>query len=53
MNQDYFWEAPPVIQEFLGYMGNVRGRSELTLDGYYRDLRLFFRFLLKHIPQPS
>ncbi len=47
MNQDYFWEAPPVIQEFLGYMGNVRGRSELTLDGYYRDLRLFFRFLLK------
>ncbi len=47
MNQDYFREAPPVIQEFLAYMGNVRGRSGLSVDEYYRDLRTFFRFILK------
>lgn len=47
LNQDYFREAPPIIQEFLAYMGNVRGRSELSLDEYYLDLRIFFRFIMK------
>lgn len=47
MNQDYFREAPPIIQEFLGYMNNVKGRSGLSVDEYYRDLRTFFRFILK------
>lgn len=47
MKQEYFREAPPVLQEFLGYMGNIKGRSGLSVDEYYRDLRTFFRFLLK------
>lgn len=47
MKQEYFREAPPIIQEFLGYMGNVKGRSELSVDEYYRDLRTFFRFIIK------
>lgn len=47
MNQDYFREAPMVLKEFLGYMGNIKGRSALSLDEYYRDLRTFFRFILK------
>lgn len=47
MNQDYFREAPPIMQEYLGYMDNVKGRSALSVDEYYRDLRTFFRFLLK------
>ena len=47
MNQEYFREAPPILQEFLGYMNNVKGRSPLSVDEYYRDLRTFFRFLLK------
>lgn len=47
MKQEYFREAPPIIQEFLGYMNNVRGRSDLSVDEYYRDLRTFFRFIIK------
>lgn len=47
MNQEYFREAPPILQEFLGYMDNVKGRSPLSVDEYYRDLRTFFRYLLK------
>ena len=42
-----FKEAPPVILDFLNYMSNVLGRSDLTVDGYYRDLRTFFRFIIK------
>lgn len=47
MKQEYFREAPPVIQEFLGYMNNIKGRSGLSVDEYYRDLRTFFRFIIK------
>ena len=47
MNQDYFREAPPILQEFLGYMDNIRGLSSLSVDEYYLDLRTFFRFILK------
>ena len=47
MNQDYFRAAPPIMQEYLGYMDTVKGRSALSVDEYYRDLRTFFRFLLK------
>lgn len=28
-------------------MGTIRGRSNLSIDEYYRDLRTFFRFILK------
>lgn len=42
-----FREAPPIIMEFLNYLGNVLGRSDLTVDEYYRDLRTFFRFIIK------
>lgn len=40
-------EAPAIILEFLNYLGNVQGRSDLTVDEYYRDLRTFFRFIIK------
>lgn len=40
-------EAPPIILEFLNYLGNVQGRSDLTVEEYYRDLRTFFRFIIK------
>ena len=42
-----FKEAPPIIREFLNYIGNIKGRSDLTVDEYYRDLRTFFRFIIK------
>ena len=47
MSYSVFKEAPPIIREFLNYIGNVQGRSDLTVDEYYRDLRTFFRFLMK------
>ena len=47
MSYMIFREAPPVIREFLNYTGNIKGRSDLTVDEYYRDLRTFFRFIIK------
>ncbi len=47
MSYTVFREAPPIILEFLNYIGNVQGRSDLTVDEYYRDLRTFFRFIIK------
>lgn len=42
-----FAETPPIIYEYLVYMETVRGKSQRTTDAYYRDIRLFFRFI-KH-----
>ena len=47
MKQDLLKEAPPIISEFLHYISNVKGRSDLTVEEYYRDLRTFFRFIIK------
>ena len=47
MSYTVFKEAPPVIWEFLNYLSNIQGRSDLTVDEYYRDLRTFFRFIIK------
>lgn len=46
MNQRYIIDCPDVLREYLGYMETVKGRSSNTVDGYYIDLRTFFRFLL-------
>ncbi len=46
MNKRYAQECPPLLREYLGYMETVKGRSSNTVDGYYVDLRTFFRFLL-------
>ena len=39
-------DCPEVLTEFLFYMETIRNRSKKTIDGYYVDLRTFFRFLL-------
>ena len=36
---------PDRVNEYLNYLLNVKGSSALTVDGYARDLRLFFDFL--------
>ena len=46
MNSKYLAECPAVLREYLGYMETVKGRSANTVDGYFIDLRVFFRFLL-------
>ena len=45
MKQDCFSLAPPIIKEFLGYMGTVKGKSPLTVEEYFMDLRTFFRYM--------
>ncbi len=54
MKQDCFSLAPPIIKEFLGYMGTVKGKSPLTVEEYFMDLRTFFRYMKQHrnqVPQ--
>ena len=46
MNSRYLAECPAVLREYLGYMETVKGRSANAVNGYFIDLRLFFRFLL-------
>ena len=48
MNSKYLAECPPILREYLGYMETVKGRSSNTVNGYFIDLRTFFRFLLIH-----
>lgn len=45
MNSKYIFEAPEVIKDFLGYMQNIKGKSQKTVDEYYLDLRTFFRYI--------
>lgn len=47
MNQDLLAEAPPIIREFLGYVGTIKGKSPKTTEEYYLDLRTFFRYIKK------
>ena len=46
MNSKYLGECPPILREYLGYMETVKGRSANTVNGYFIDLRTFFRYLL-------
>lgn len=47
MKKEYMYEAPETVLEFLSYMQNVKGKSQLTVNEYYTDLRTFFRFMKK------
>ena len=44
MNPEILATAPEIIREYLGYMETIRGRSPLTMEEYFLDLRTFFRF---------
>jgi site-specific recombinase XerD len=46
LNKEYLAECPPILKDYLGYMETIKGRSENTVNGYFIDLRTFFRFLL-------
>ena len=39
-------ECPNILREYLGYMETVKGRSANAVNGYFIDLRTFFRYLL-------
>lgn len=37
-------EAPLAVREYLGYMETVKGKSPNTVEQYFTDLRIFFRY---------
>lgn len=41
-------DCPPLVVEFLHYSETIRGLSPRTVNGYYIDLRTFFKFLVLH-----
>jgi len=45
LNRKYMQESPEIIKLFLSQMETVKGKSPKTVDGYYLDLRTFFRYL--------
>ena len=40
-------ECPPFLRDFLTYNETIRGKSSRSVEGYYMDLRTFFRYLLR------
>jgi len=40
---DYLYQAPEPMRDFLTYMETIMGRSPLTVKNYFMDLRLFSR----------
>ncbi len=46
MNENYLYSLPQTVIQFIYYQSNVKNKSELTLNEYCLDLRLFLRFLV-------
>lgn len=42
-----YQDAPEYIKNFITYLVTIRGRSQLTANEYYLDLRNFFRYILQ------
>ncbi len=38
-------DCPQILREFLIYHENIKGQSQLTINEYYLDLRMFLRFV--------
>lgn len=45
MSVNFRNEAPEIIKEYLFYCLTIRGKSEKTVNEYYLDLRMFFRYM--------
>ena len=45
MNKTYLGQSPELLRAFFGYMETVKGKAPQTADGYFINLRLFFRFI--------
>lgn len=40
-----YYDCPQILREFLIYHENIKGQSQLTIQEYYLDLRMFLRFV--------
>lgn len=45
MSREFLKTSCPLLRDFLVYSESIRGRSELTVEQYYLDITLFFKFL--------
>jgi len=45
---DYRTQSPDIIREFLFYHETIKGHSQKTIDEYFLDLRMFFRYMKIH-----
>ena len=45
MKPELLSEAPAILREFLGHIETILGKSKLTAEEYFMDLRTFFRWL--------
>ena len=48
MAKQSYLDCPQVLRDYLFYLETIKGRSPRTVNGYYVDLRTFFRFLKVH-----
>ena len=46
MKLEVLQSSPPIIRDFLTYNETIKGKSTRSVEGYYLDLRSFFRYLL-------
>ena len=42
------FEMPSILKDFLSYMQTIKGKSANTVQVYFYDLRVFFRFMKLH-----
>lgn len=42
------YEMPNILRDFFSYLQTIKGKSPNTVQVYFYDLRLFFRFLKLH-----
>lgn len=42
------YEMPSVLKDYLSYMQTIKGKSINTIQVYFYDLRVFFRFMKLH-----
>ncbi|MDF2989007.1 MAG: site-specific recombinase XerD [Eubacterium sp.] len=42
------YEMPSILRDFLNYLQTIKGKSVNTVQVYFYDLRVFFRFLKLH-----
>lgn len=45
MREEEIYELPPLVVNYLNYLGGTLNKSQLTVLEYGSDLRLFYRFL--------
>ena len=43
--QSDYSDCPALLRQFLFYLSTIKGRSQLTVENYYLDLRTFLRFM--------